>query len=143
MVKNPYKVYIAGVRLPVNPEDVKTDEGVNTFEYNVIELGDIIIPGTPKLRKYTMKSFLPVDTERYGCREPGYYVDLFEGLMEAKAPVELIIARYLPDGTPHIQTNTQAVLTDFEYEDEFGHNDVPYTIKLTEYREIPVRVLTL
>ena len=136
-----YAVYIGGIRLPVPPEKLKTTEGANTYEYNVIELGDIIIPGTPKLRKYDLESFFPADTARFGCDAPKRYVAAFEGILDRKAPVELLILRMFPDGTPHILTHTSAVLTDFAWSDEFGSNDIPYTMKITEYRDIPVTIL--
>lgn len=140
-LKQDYTVYIAGMKLPLPPDKLKTTEGANTYEYNVIELGDIIIPGTPTLRKYDLEGFFPADTERWSCSAPSVYVGALERVLDSKKAVELVIIRKLPDGTPHILTHTQAVVTDFTYSDEFGSPDVPYTLKLTEYRDIPVTIV--
>ncbi len=140
-MRTTYYVYIDGLRLPVNPDKSKCDFSASSFEYNVIELGDIVIPGTPKLKKWSFSSFLPSDTERWGCQAPGVYIDHIESIMRAAQPCALIIARFLPTGEPYIMTNTQAVITDFDTEDVFGTNDINYSIALTEYREFGARVI--
>lgn len=141
MVRSTYYIYIDGLKIPVNPDKSKRDFSLNSFEYNVIELGDIVIPGTPKLKKWSFSGFFPSDTERWRCEKPETYIDHIEGIMEASQPCEFIIARFLPTGEPYIMTNTQAIVTDFDTEDVFGTNDINYSIALTEYREFGAKII--
>lgn len=141
MIRSTYYMYINALKIPINPDKNKRDFSANSFEYNVIELGDIVIPGTPKLKKWSFSSFFSADTERWKCEPPDVYINHIQGIMDSAEPCEFIIVRFLPDGKPYIVTNTQAIITDFDIEDVFGTNDINYSIALTEYREFGAKII--
>ena len=47
------------VRLPVNPEKLPVVRDNDNGEYNVLGIGPIMVPRTPKLRVVTISSFFP------------------------------------------------------------------------------------
>ena len=47
------------IRLPVNPEKLPVTRGTENGDYNVLGIGQIVVPRTPNLREVTISSFFP------------------------------------------------------------------------------------
>ena len=48
------------IRLPVNPEKLPVARDNDNGDYNVLGIGPIMVPRTPKQRVVTISSFFPV-----------------------------------------------------------------------------------
>ena len=112
-------MYIDGIKIPLNPEKNKRSLDIDSFEYNVIGLGDIIIPGNKKLKKWNFSSFFPADTDRWKCSPPGVYMTLIQKIIDEVRPCSFIIVQYLDDGKPSIIENTMVVINSFDIEHVF------------------------
>lgn len=122
------------VKIPVNPEEPVIHRPTNHKKYEVLELGEIVVPRKPSLKTVSWESFFPWDTSasyvNSGAREPGYYVELLEKAMEKKQTGRLVITR-----SGSYDTNMKCLVTSFETRDEGGEpGDVYYSLELEEYR---------
>ena len=66
MQQNLYGLYLsrdgATIRMPVNPESYAIDSDNNNSEYNVLGVGPIMIPRTPKLKTVSWSGLLAEET---------------------------------------------------------------------------------
>ena len=111
---NNFGLYFSGsggvVRLPVNPSKLPEEKDNENGEYNVLGIGPIMIPRTPKLRVVSISSFFP------GRNIPGlvvgtfqaldYYVNFFQSAMDNRSVLVYTPVRYYPDGTPFMTGST-------------------------------------
>lgn len=128
------------VRIPVNPNEFTITYPVTNNTYNVLDIGDIIVPREPGLRVISWEGVLPADDQETfvltsgGFKEPSYYQDLFRGYMENQSKPRLIINRFDENGTL-FDTNIQVVITNFDAIERGGEvGDIYYNITCTEYR---------
>jgi len=153
-VENKYGLYISRegttLRLPVNPESYKISRDNNNSDYNVLGVGPIMVPRTPKLRVVTWSGLLPgrADMEAVltggGFQPPKFYIDFLQSAMDEKAVVRFVANRYLEDGTPIFDTNMEVLVTSFHTEERGGETgDFYYELGLTEYRDYSARTVTL
>ena len=127
------------VRLPVNPSEITVSYPGDNTQYNLIDLGEAVIPRNPKLATVTLDSFFPRNAFVSGTvsdawYKPEFYVNFFTMLMRKKAIFQLIINRY--DG-PNVMFDSsfEAVVSDFEITDKGGEaGDVYFKLSVQEYR---------
>lgn len=131
------------IRLPVNPEQLPVEKDNANDDYNVLGIGPIIVPRTPKQRVVTISSFFPgrsfpgVLTSN-GFQPPEFYINFFNSAMDEKAVILYTPVRYYEDGTPFMQSDTgfQVLVTSFTYTEKGGETgDFYYDLELTEYRD--------
>ena len=76
-MENKYGLYIAHegtvVRLPVNPESYAITKDNDNGNYNVLGVGPIMIPRTPKLRTAAWSGLLPGRPELGGGPDGGAF----------------------------------------------------------------------
>ncbi len=143
---NNFGLYFSGsggvVRLPVNPSKLPEEKDNENGEYNVLGIGPIMVPRTPKLRVVSISSFflgrnipgLAVGT----FQPPDFYVDFFQSAMDNRSVLVYTPVRYYPDGTPFMTGSTgfECIVTKFTYEDRGGEvGDIYYDLEVTEYRD--------
>lgn len=131
------------IRLPVNPETLPLDrEGDNT-DYNVLGIGEIIVPRLPKCRTFEIKSYFPgrsfpgVLTPN-DFKSPEFYIDFFESALRDRAVIVYSPVRYYEDGTPFMAEDMgfNVVIDSFSTEEKGGETgDFYYTLSFTEYRD--------
>ena len=139
------------IRLPVNPEKLPVARESENSEYNVLGLGPIMIPRTPKLRQVTISSFFPGKTAPYvltpnGFREPEFYIQFFQEAMDGKTPILYTPVRYYEDGSPFMAGDTgfPVLVTSFTTEERGGETgDFYYDLTLTEYRDYSPQVIEI
>lgn len=138
------------VRIPVNPEQYTISNPTEHSRYNVLDLGEIVIPELPGLLSISWEGFLPGDSSHPyvvtsgGFKPPKYYIDLFVGYMKSRAPVRFIANRYYEDGRTIFDTNIQVIIENFEYSEKGGETgDFYYSIELTEYRSFAPKTVTI
>ena len=128
------------LRLPVNPEKLPVARDSDNGEYNVLGIGPIMIPRTPKQRVVTISSFFPgrVFPSVLTANEfqpPEFYITFFESAMNDKAPILYTPARYYEDGEPFMSGDSGflVLVTQFSTEERGGETgDFYYDLELTE-----------
>lgn len=143
---NNFGLYFSGsggvVRLPVNPSKLPDEKDNENGEYNVLGIGPIMVPRTPKLRVVSISSFFPgrnIPGLVVGTfQQPDYYVNFFQTAMDNRSVLVYTPVRYYPDGTPFMSgaTGFECLVTKFTHEDRGGEvGDIYYDLEITEYRD--------
>ena len=144
------------IKLPVNPPEISVIyDGENTT-YNLIGLGETVVPRLPKLATVKISSFFPaaerfiagttsnivyegrIQSVRYA---PQTYIELIHKLQRERRTFQLIINRFDND-KPMFDTTFEAVVTNFLITDKGGESgDVYFELEIQEYRNTaPQRV---
>lgn len=139
------------IRLPVNPDKLPVEKSNDNDEYNVLGIGQIMVPRIPKLRVVTISKFFPGKSfpgvlTSGGFQPPEFYIDFFQSAMDDKAPILYTPVRYYEDGTPFMTGDTgfQVLVTAFTYEERGGETgDFYYDLELTEYRDYSPQTMTV
>lgn len=139
------------LRLPVNPEKLPVARDSDNGEYNVLGVGPIMIPRTPKQRVVTISSFFPgrvfpgvLTANEF--QPPEFYITFFESAMNDKAPILYTPARYYEDGEPFMSGDSGflVLVTQFSTEERGGETgDFYYDLELTEYRDYSPRTIQI
>lgn len=152
-MENKYGLYLSRegttVRLPVNPESYSVTKDNDNGNYNVLGLGPIMIPRTPKLQTISWSGLLPGRADMGavvtggGFQPPKFYIDFVQGCLDDKVPVRFVANRYMEDGSAIFDTNLPVLVTRFETEERGGETgDFYYKIALSEYRDYSPRTVT-
>lgn len=151
---NKYGLYLARegttVRLPVNPESYKISRDNDNAEYNVMGVGPIMVPRTPKLAKVTWSGLLPAAAD-FGAtltagdfQPPKFYIDFLQSAMDERAVLRFVANRYTEEDQPIFDTNMEVLVTSFHTEERGAETgDFYYEIGLTEYRDYSAKTVTL
>lgn len=139
------------IRLPVNPDTLPVVKEGNNGDYNVLGLGQIMVPRIPNLRTVEIESHFPgrvspMTLTGGGFREPEFYLDFFQSAMDEKAPILYTPVRYYENGEPFAAgiTGFRVLVSSFRYEERGGQTgDFYYTLSLTEYRDYSPKLLKI
>lgn len=139
-----YGLYFSGsggvLRLPINPEKLPITWDNDNKEYNVLGIGPIMVPRTPKLREVSVSSFFPGEWPTL----PETYISFFTSAMANQEVIVFTPVRFYQDGTPYATTDVgfQCLVTEFVYEERGGETgDFYYDLTCTEYRDYtPMRM---
>lgn len=153
MQQNLYGLYLSRdgttVRMPVNPESYTIDSDNNNSEYNVLGVGPIMIPRTPKLKNVSWSGLLPGKPDLGAVvtggafQPPQFYIEFLQAAMADKVPVRFVANRYMEDGSPIFDTNMEVLVTRFKSEERGGETgDFYYEIALSEYRDYSPKTVT-
>lgn len=131
------------IRLPVNPEKLPVAKTNDNSEYNVLGIGPVMVPRTPKLRQVTISSYFPGRTfpgvlTSGGFLGPEFYLNFFQSAMDDKAPILYTPVRYYENGEPFLAGDLgfQVLVTEFSTQEKGGETgDFYYDLELTEYRD--------
>lgn len=131
------------VRLPVNPAKLPVARDTDNGSYNVLGVGPIMIPRTPKQREVTISSFFPGRVfsgvlTAGAFQPPEFYIQFFERAMNDRVPILYTPVRYYENGEPFMggDTGFQVLVTQFHTEERGGETgDFYYDLTLTEYRD--------
>ena len=153
-MENQYGLYLhrdgTTIRLPVNPESYSVSTDSDNSSYNVLGLGPILIPRTPKLKVISWSGLLPGRADLAAVvtagafQPPQFYMDFIQAALADKVPVRFVANRCVEDGTPLFDTNMQVLITRFETEEKGGETgDFYYKIALSEYRDYSPKTVEL
>jgi len=124
---------IEQIILPVLPEKIAFSTVADNTEYSIIELGDIIIPGDPKLQSISFSSIFPSMD----------YVNKIEAIMERKEIFRFILTREDLSDNDLGEINMLAVIKEFKYEEKGGEiGIIHYDLKLSQYRPFGIKVIS-
>ena len=139
------------IRLPVNPEKLPVAKTSDNSEYNVLGLGAVMVPRTPKLRQVTISSYFPgrafpgVLTSG-GFLGPEFYLNFFQSAMDDKVPILYTPVRYYENGQPFLSGDVgfPVLVTEFSTQERGGETgDFYYDLALTEYRDYAPAVVDI
>ena len=146
-MKVPYgtEIYLSfgrRIQIPVNPAELNITYPSNNETYNVLGVGEIVVPRKPGLTEVNWESFFPADaddpyTNGPGA-SPGNIVRTLTRAKENKRVGRLVISR-----SDLFDTNLQCIIEEFTIRDKGGEpRDIYYTIKLKEYRDYSPQTAT-
>ena len=150
-MRNRYKFFadIGGdtIEFPVNPKEYTISYPADHKTYDILDIGEIIVPRLPSLMEASWDSYFPGNSDDpliYGhdWMEPGDYVEAIKDAMDNQEICDLVISRYNAGGSRMYDTNISAVIADFETTEKGGEaGDVYYKIKFKEYRNYaPIQI---
>ncbi|MEY8339074.1 hypothetical protein AALB16_13835 [Lachnospiraceae bacterium 62-35] len=131
------------LKIPVNPEELEIRYPSDHKEYDVLGIGQIVMPGKPGLREISWESFFPASfSDPYvdrGAERPETYVKRIKEAMETKEAGRLIISR-----SGLYDTNIRCIISEFRTKDKGGEpGDMYYSITLKEYRDYSPKVINI
>lgn len=138
MSKNPRTFEISSndrssvIRLPINPKSFEMTESKLNQRVTLANLGEVVMLGNRGLLSGQIASFFPSPHSpfyKYASMTPREYIDSLFKLKNSDAPARLIIS----DGL-----NLAVVIDEITQSQNEGDDDIYYTIKLTEYRQLNV-----
>ena len=146
-LKSKYSVYVvfAGkkVKMPVNPEEVNIKYPTDHKTYNVIGVGEIVVPRIPSLKELSWESFFPGNRKapyvNSGAKNVSFYVKKFEKALKSKKICRVIISR---SGMQN--TNVRCIISNFELIDKGGEpGDQYYKVDFKEYRSYDPEIVSI
>ena len=88
---NQYGLYLARertvLRFPMNPESYQIQRDTENGEYNVLGIGPVMVPRTPKLQRISWSGLLPARGEWMavvtsgGFQPPQFYLEFLQASM--------------------------------------------------------------
>lgn len=150
-MRNRYKFFVDigsdTIEFPVNPKEYTISYPTDHKTYDVLDVGEIVVPRLPSLMEVSWESYFPGNSDDaliYGhsWEEPGDYVEAIKEAMDNQKVCDLVISRYDSSGSQMYDTNISAVITAFETTEKGGEaGDVYFKIKFKEYRDYaPIKV---
>lgn len=143
-----YRIYFSRdstvLSLPINPEKLPETKESDNGEYNVLGLGPVMQPRTPKLRKVTISGLFPGRRLPWMSAAvflpPSVYITFFKSAMDQKRPIVYTPVRYYENGTPFLGGGMgfECLVTSFKTEERGGETGDFYfdlTIK-SVYKEL-------
>ena len=110
------------IRLPVNPAKLPVAHPTSNDKYNVLGLGEIMVPRLPDLRTLRISSFfpgrpLPGMQEQSGFLPPEFYINFFSRAQEQKKPLAYTPVRYYENGEPFMTGDSgfDVLVTAFDF----------------------------
>lgn len=133
------------LRLPINPAELPQSFQSENSDYNVLGVGPITVPRTPKQREISISSFFPgrntaqvLSFTPTGFLEPEIYIDFFQKAMEEKRVLTYTPVRYMEDGTPFATSDVgfDCIVQSFNVSEKGGETgDFYYDLTIREYRD--------
>ena len=123
-------------RLPVNPETFEVSSVMSTETYDILGLGQIVIPTGMEVREFSFETELPYQSYSY-VETPKKFLNVdkyeafFESVRKKKVPVN-----FQYDNGVSEEISTQVLIVEFNSTENAGEEgDKQYSFKLLEYTE--------
>lgn len=133
--------------IPVVLGAFKTTVNKSETEVDLVSIGSSILLKDIALREMTVSMLLPRDKEwavnQDEWEEPIKYLNFFRNWRISKEPAQMVILRWLPDGTQIFNGNMPVILSKYTVEEAEGEpGDFYVDLSLKEYRTIKVTTET-
>lgn len=131
-------------RIPVNPEEVKTDNNLSIEKYNILNLGQVAVANYKELNKYSFETEFPYKAASYvnyknNFKNSDFWVSLFEGWMKNKTVVRFIASNGIGK-----DINTLVLISSLGITEKAGEEGDKYiSFELLEYRKFDKKVATV
>ena len=129
-----------GFRIPINPPELPRVLEGDDEEFDINTTGMVSVPKSMKLPEVSFSSYFPGDETHYAEVDfvpPSTYIDLISKWMENKTVVRFIYV----GGSFTI--NELVRIKSFEFKDQFGTNDVDYTLGIKKYVDFGFKKLQI
>jgi len=142
-----YKMYLAGVLMPVTPAKVKVKINNQNKTLTLIDGNEINILKEPKLTDVSFDVLLPQVSYPFtngGAQSAQTYLNLFEQLKTGKEPFQWILNRSRPNGAALFYSNLTVSMEDYQITDDAEAGfDLTVTIKLKQYRPYGTKTVSI
>lgn len=131
-------------RIPVNPEEVKTENNLSIGKYNILNLGQVAVANYKELNKYSFETEFPYKAASYvnyknNFKNSDFWVSLFEGWMKNKTVVRFIASNGIGK-----DINTLVLISSLGITEKAGEEGDKYiSFELLEYRKFDKKVATV
>ena len=131
-------------RIPVNPEEVKTENNLSIEKYNILNLGEVAVANYKELNKYSFETEFPYKAASYvnyknNFKNSDFWVSLFEGWMKNKTVVRFIASNGIGK-----DINTLVLISSLGITEKAGEEGDKYiSFELLEYRKFDKKVATV
>lgn len=128
-------------RLPVNPETLEISQKLSTEKYNVLKLGEIVVPSNKELVTYSFETEFPYKVQSYvkttkNFKNSDFWINLFETWMKNKTPVRFIATNGIGK-----DINTLVLIETFNCTEKAGEEGDKYVaFELIEYKKFTKKV---
>ena len=122
------------LQLPHNPETMPVELGGENQAYNVLGIGPITVPRTPKQKRIQIESYFPHDYDIL----PETYIKFFQDAMYEQRILVYTPVRAYEDGTAYTggDDGFQCLVENFTTEERGGETgDFYYSLEIVEYRD--------
>ena len=142
-----YKMYIAGVLMPITPSKVKVKINNQNKTLTLISGEEINILKEAKLTDVSFDVVLPQVPYPFtngGAQSAQTYLNLFESLKQSKTPFQWILNRSRPDGVALFYSNLTVGLEDYQITDDAKDGfDLAVSVKLKQYRAFGTKTVQI
>lgn len=142
-----YKMYLAGVLMPVTPSKVKVKINNQNKTLTLINGEEINILKEAALTDVSFDVLLPQVSYPFtngGAQSAQTYLNLFEQLKVGKQPFQWILNRSRPSGAALFYSNLTVAMEDYQITDDAEAGfDLTVTIKLKQYRPYGTKTVTI
>ena len=130
------------VELPVLPEKITVKTSGQSTEKTVLELGNVNLLKSAKLRTVTFNSFFPASkipsVSARKLHNPLWYVQKIKAVMKSKKPLRFVLIGN------DLDINAQMSVESFEYSESYGAvGDFEYKLSLKEWVDYSPRKVTI
>lgn len=128
-------------RLPVNPEELEIESNQATEKYNILKLGEIVVPIHNELKTYKFETEFPHQANQYvtsvkDFKGPDFWINLFETWRNKKEPVRFIATNGITK-----DVNTLVLIENYTITEKAGEEGDKYiSFELIEYKEFSKRI---
>lgn len=121
------------LKFPINPDNLTKDTASPSESADVEGIGEVSIPGTPKLSKLTIKSFF---WHQNNLTPSSLYVSWLERWIKSKIPAKLIVTR--------LNYSMQVTCENFRHWINAGEEkDIYFELELKEFRPYGAKKLNV
>ena len=142
-----YKMYLAGVLMPITPSKVTVKINNQNKTMTLINGEEINILKAAGLSDVSFELLLPQVSYPFtngGAQSANYYLSLFERLKTSKTPFQWILNRQRPRGGMFFYTNMTVGMENYEIVDDAGAGfDVKVKVSLKQYRAYGTKTVTI
>lgn len=146
------KIFIKGqdgtlLTVPVNPDEIKSNENQKIEVVEVLNLGGTPIPGYSELQTLSWESFLPTQKDgNYISKgmDAKYFIQKLREWKRANQPVRVVISGVFGSALEHGNTSQLYYIQNFETGTKHGYEtDILYKISFIEYRKLQEKKLII
>lgn len=123
------------VVFPSNPEELEVSLGVQNETYNLMEMGEVALPGYAGLRRVHFSCYLPA------VEVPRYFLNVLDSFSRSKTLLRFIVSRMDALGSNLFDTNIPVIIEKFTWREKGGEPGAFFVdLTLVEYRRFGLRV---
>ena len=136
-----YSFYLDNVLLPIAPGALSMQFKSRNETIDLLNDSEVSILKNPSLISISFDLLLPnvkypFAVYKDGFKKADYYIDKFNKFKTDKKPIQFIVIRTFPNGTPIFNTNIKVSFEDYSMSEDAKEGfDVKLSINLQQYKE--------